>query len=76
MFGASHNGRMLTKAFHCRCAGVLAGFCVRRQLLEIGDAYPGAEDVLGDGGFVDAGVFVGLEVDESIVGDAVDGFFF
>jgi hypothetical protein len=67
-FGASHNGNNSTKPFHCclleRARGNSAA---RRQ----GEAYIVFEDVAGDGGFVNARVFVRFQMLQRIFGDAL-----
>lgn len=63
MFGASHRGRILTNAFHF---GRLV-FKSRRFDDRHGSAYPGTEDILGNGRFVDGRVFVRAKMEQCIV---------
>lgn len=69
MFGASHSGRILTKAFHYHYISVRA---LGGGMWE--KAYPWTEDVFRDRGLVNCRVLVGSQVNKSIVRDAL-GFY-
>ena len=71
IFGASHNGSSLTKLSHCVFATLISwgracgGQDRRGAGVEVG-AYVWFQYVFGDGRLVDGGIFVRLEVNESI----------
>ncbi len=63
MFGASHNGRSLTKPFHY----VTLQLSRNKAEMQWSRAYIVFENVPRDQGFVDARVFVRLKMDESVL---------